>query len=271
MEFWALYIVSLPVIGLLSGFIGGLFGVGGGIVRIPLFLYLFPVFGVHADVLMHVASGTSLALAIPSSIMATHEQYKTGNLDINFLKSWIPALVLGVIIGIFLMRFVSSRFLEQVFAFVILIVSLHMFFTSSDFKITGKFPGIFIKSISAFFIGILSKLTGLTGGSYSTPVLTAYGYPIHRSIAVAASGAFFVSIFGTAGSIINGFGIEGRSRLSLGYIDLTAVLIMIIPIILTAPKGVNYANKLSQDKLRWVFAIFLFIVALDMIRNLYII
>lgn len=269
MEYWTIYIISLLAAGLASGFVAGLFGVGGGIVRIPIFLFLFPILGIHPDVLMHVAAGTSLALAIPSSIMASHAQHKSGNLDIGFLKGWIIALVVGVIIGIFLMRYMSSRFLEQLFAFVILFLSLQMFFTTSEFKITKKFPGLFITSIIAFIIGALSKMTGLTGGSFTTPVLTAFGYPIHRSIAVATAGGFFISIFGAFGSTVNGLGISGRPEFSLGYIDLTAVLVMIVPIIIMAPQGVRLANKLSQDRLRRIFAIFLFIVALDMIYGLY--
>jgi len=269
MEYWTIYIFSLLAAGLASGFVAGLFGVGGGIVRIPIFLFLFPILGIYPDVLMHVAAGTSLALAIPSSIMASHSQYKAGKLDMDFLKSWIPALVIGVILGIFLMRYTSSRFLEQLFAFVILFLSVEMFITTSDFKITKEFPGPILKSISAVIIGALSKMTGLTGGSFTTPVLTSFGYPIHRSIAVATVGGFFISIFGAAGSAINGLGVQGRPQFSLGYIDLTALLVMIIPIIIMAPQGVKLANSLSQNRLRKVFSIFLFIVVLDMIRNLY--
>ena len=270
MEFhWVTYILSLLAAGVASGFAAGLFGVGGGIIRIPLFLFLFPILGVHSDVLMHVAAGTSLALSIPSSVMASRAQYKAGNLDLNFLKLWVPALILGVLIGTFAMRYVTSRFLEQVFAVVILIVSIQMFFTTSEFKITKEFPGVTIKALSAFLIGLLSKMTGLAGGSFTTPTLTAFGYPIHRSIAVASAGGFFISIFGAAGSAINGVGIHGRPQFSLGYIDLTAVLVMLPAVIIMAPQGVRLANHLSQERLRRVFSIFFFIVALDMMRTLY--
>ncbi len=270
MEFhWVTYVLSLLAAGVASGFIAGLFGVGGGIVRIPIFLFLFPIFGIHADVLMHVAAGTSLALAIPSSVMASRAQYKAGKLDLNFLKGWVPALILGVLIGIFLMRYVTSRFLEQVFAVVILLISVQMFFTNSEFKITKVFPGRILKGFLALVIGGLSTMLGLTGGSFTTPVLTAFGYPIHRSIAVATAGGFFISTVGAAGSFVNGIGIAGRPEFSLGYIDLTAVLVMIVPIIIMAPQGVRLANHLSQERLRRVFSVFLFIVALDMIRGLY--
>jgi len=112
-------------------------------------------------------------------------------------------------------------------------------------------------------------MTGTAGGSFTTPTLTAFGYPIHRSIAVASAGGFFISIVGATGLAINGIGIYGRPHFSLGYIDLTAVLVMIVPIIIMAPQGVRLANHLSQERLRKVFSIFLFIIAFDMIRIIY--
>ena len=266
---WITYVLTLLAAGALSGFAAGLFGVGGGIVRVPLFLYLFPIFGVHSSVVMHLAAGTSLVLAIPSSVSASRAQYRAGNLDLSFLKTWIPALIVGVILGLFIMRYVSGRFLKEVFAFVILAISIEMFFTTKEFKLTKDLPGRILRAVMALLIGFLSVLVGLTGGSFTTPALTAFGYPIHRSIAVATAGGFFISIVGAGGSILNGIGIAGRPEFSLGYVDLTAVIVMAPAVLISAPYGVRLANRLSQDMLRRVFAVFLFIVSLDMIFDLY--
>lgn len=268
-SFWITYVLSLLAAGLVSGFASGLFGVGGGIVRVPLFLYLFPIFGVHHSVVMHLAAGTSLTLAIPSSISASRAQYKAGNLDFPFLRVWIPALVLGVVLGLFVMRFVSGRFLIQVFAFLILAMSLQMFFTTKDFKLTEKFPGRVVMRAISFIIGCLSTMVGLTGGSFTTPALTAFGYPIHRAIAVATAGGLFISLIGAAGSVYNGLQIAGRPEFSFGYVDLTSVLVMAPAVLLSAPYGVKLGNRLSQDRLRKIFAIFLFIVSMDMFYDLY--
>lgn len=266
---WITYVLSLLAAGVVSGFASGLFGVGGGIVRIPLFLFLFPIFGVHASVVMHLAAGTSLTLAIPSSVSASRAQYKAGNIDISFLKTWIPGLVLGVVLGLFVMRYVSSRFLVQVFAFIILAVSVQMFFTTKDFKLTSDVPGGIVRSIMAFIIGGSSTMVGLTGGSFTTPALTAFGYSIHRSIAVATAGGLFISVIGTVGSVFNGIHVPGRPVFSLGYVDLTSVVVMAPVVLLAAPYGVKLANRLSQDRLRRVFAVFLFVVSLDMFYDLY--
>jgi len=266
---WIAYVLSLLAAGVVSGFASGLFGVGGGIVRVPLFLFLFPIFGVHASVVMHLAAGTSLTLAIPSSMSASRAQFQAGNIDLSFLKTWIPALVLGVVLGLFIMRYVSDRFLTQVFTFIILAVSIEMFFTTKDFKLTDQVPGGAVRGAIAFIIGFFSTMVGLTGGSFTTPTLTTFGYSIHRSIAVATAGGLFISVIGASGSVFNGIHVPGRPEFSIGYVDLTSVLVMAPAVLLAAPYGVGLANRLSQDRLRRVFAVFLFIVSLDMFFDLY--
>jgi uncharacterized protein len=75
---------AFALAGLASGFSSGLFGIGGGIVRIPIFVYLLPLFGVPSPVLMHVAVGTSMALVLPSALASTRKQLALGNLDLAF-------------------------------------------------------------------------------------------------------------------------------------------------------------------------------------------
>ena len=265
---WIIYIGSLVVAGLGSGFISGLFGVGGGIVRIPIFLFMFPFFGVGQDILMHLAVGTSLSLAIPSAVMASRAQYRAGNLDFGFLRTWVPGLLAGVFAGIIIMRFTSSRFLEAVFAVVIVLAAIHMLFFTERLHIGKQVPVGLRKSLLSFPIGTVSMMMGISGGTLTTPLLTAYNYPIHRCIALATAGGLFISVTGTIGSLINGLGVTGLPKFSLGYIDLTAVVIMLPTVMFSAPWGVRLANRLSQKKLKKIFAVFLVIVAVQMVRNL---
>jgi len=265
---WLIYILSLAIAGLSSGFAAGLFGVGGGIVRIPIFIFLWPFFGIDSEILMHLAAGTSLTLAIPSAIMASRAQHRAGNLDFNFLKTWVPGLVAGVFLGLLIMRYTSSRFLESVFAVVLILAAVHMLFLSDRYHLGNEAPKGYLKSILSFPIGTVSMMMGISGGTLTTPLLTAFKYPIHRCIALATAGGLFISVVGAGGSIINGLGQTGLPRFSLGYIDLTAVVIMLPTVMLAAPYGVKLANHLSQKKLKKVFAIFMIVVALDMIYGL---
>ena len=95
-------IVVVALAGLASGFVSGLFGVGGGIVRVPLFAYPLPLFGVPHAVLIHVAVGTSIALVLPSAIASTRKQLALGNLDLAFFRTWALGILVGVSIGIVL-------------------------------------------------------------------------------------------------------------------------------------------------------------------------
>jgi len=265
---WTIYIGSLVLAGLGSGFVAGLFGVGGGIVRIPIFLFMFPFFGIDSEILMHLAVGTSLTLAVPSAVMASRAQYRAGNLDFGFLRSWIPGLITGVFAGILVMRFTSSKFLEAVFAVVITIAAVHMLLFTERLRLGEQVPEGLKKSLLSFPIGTVSMMMGISGGTLTTPLLTAFNYPIHRCIALATPGGLFISVIGAIGSVINGIGVSGLPSFSLGYIDLTAVIIMIPTVMFSAPLGVRLANHLSQRKLKKIFAAFMVIVALEMIRNI---
>jgi len=131
----AIYAASLLAAGAASGFASGLFGIGGGVLRIPIFLYLFPLFGVAQGVTMHVAAGTSLAIAIPSSAMACYAQFKAGKLDLRFLRVWLPALGLGVLAGVATARLAPGHVLEAVFAVVVMLAGLQMLFAGERLRL----------------------------------------------------------------------------------------------------------------------------------------
>ena len=102
---------TFALIGLASGFAPGLFGIGGGIVRIPILIYLLPLFGVAHPVLMHVAVGTSMALVLPSAAASTHKQLALGNLNLAFFRTWALGVLVGVLFGTALLPFASTEIL----------------------------------------------------------------------------------------------------------------------------------------------------------------
>jgi len=266
-DLWA-YAGSLAASALVSGFAGGLFGIGGGLLRIPIFLYLFPAFGVAQAVTMHVSAGTSLAVAVPSSAAAAWAQYRAGNLDAAFLRWWIPALAVGVVIGLVISRFVPGQDIKGLFAGVVFVAGLQLMLASENFELRDHL-GPLGSSLAASAIGALSALLGLTGGTFVTPTLTAFGYSIHRAIAVASTGGVLISAIGAGGYIVNGWSAVGTPAYSLGYVDGLAFAIMTPIVLIAAPLGVRVANRLPKKTLKRVFGGFLLIVALDMARDVF--
>jgi uncharacterized membrane protein YfcA len=263
-----MYGALLLAAGAASAFAGGLFGIGGGVLRIPIFLYLFPLFGATPEVTMHMAAGTSLALGIPTGFQSALRQHKSGNLDTHFLRTWIPSLVVGVLIGIVAARFLSGQTLTLIFAITMLLAAIEMTALPASLTLAKSVPGHPIRDLIAGLIGTTSTMIGISGGTFITPTLTILNYPIHRAIAIAAASAAAISAVGAAGSIFNGLHVSGRSSFSLGYVDYLAVGVMLPAILVTAPLGVKLGNRLSDKWLRRIFGIFLMAVAADMILRI---
>jgi uncharacterized protein len=114
-------IIISCVLGLLTGFISGMFGIGGGVGLVPLLVYVLKY-------TMHTAVGTSLVIIIPTALAGAMMQGYAGN--INFRGVWFVALcaVIGSIIGVAVMKHVNDAALRRLFAVLLMALAIHLFF-----------------------------------------------------------------------------------------------------------------------------------------------
>jgi len=262
------HIVVFALAGLASGFVSGLFGVGGGIVRVPLFVYLLPLFGVPHAVLMHVAVGTSIALVLPSAFASTRKQLALGNLDLAFFRTWAVGLLAGVLIGVVLLPFISTEVLQTIFAAFMLAVGIYEGFLKDRLKAAAAAPQGMVKLVVATAIGIIAALTGTGGGAVTTPVLQAFSVRLERAIAIASAGGLVTGAVATIGAVVNGWHVRGLPAWSLGYVDLAIVIAMMPTILIAAPLGVRAGHRLSETWLRRIYTVLLFAIAFDLVRKL---
>jgi uncharacterized membrane protein YfcA len=111
---------ALVVLGLLTGVISGLVGVGGGIVLVPA-LVLF--FGFS----QHMAQGTSTALLLPPiGILAAWTYYKNGYVDVRAAALICAGFVLGGLFGAKLAIFLPKETLRRTFGGLLFVLSLKM-------------------------------------------------------------------------------------------------------------------------------------------------
>src|SRR5262249_35230313 len=235
MEAFVTYIVVFALAGLASGFVSGLFGVGGGIVRVPLFVYLLPLFGVPHAVLMHVAVGTSIALVLPSAAASTRKQLALGNLDVAFFRTWAIGLLAGVPIGVVLLPFISTGILQAIFAAFMLAVGVYEGFLRDRLKAAAAAPRGAAQLAVAAAIGVIGALPGTGGGAVTTPVLQAFSVRLERAIAIASAGGLVTGTVATIGAVVNGWHVHGLPAWSLGYVDLAIVIAMMPTILIAAP------------------------------------
>ena len=110
-------IVSLILIGLLAGILSGLVGVGGGIIMVPLLVYLL---GFN----QFQAQGTSLAvLAVPVTAIAAFTYYKKGHLDWRFALVIAVCFVVGGFIGSKIAIGLDQKMLKKIFGVILLLIA----------------------------------------------------------------------------------------------------------------------------------------------------
>lgn len=117
-------IAILIAIGLTAGALSGMFGVGGGIIIVPAFVFFL-------GMSQHQAQGTSIGLMLlPIGILAAWNYYKAGNLDIKAGLIVALAFVIGGYFGSKLSLNINALTLKRIFGVLMLVIALRMIFFS---------------------------------------------------------------------------------------------------------------------------------------------
>ncbi len=260
------FIVVLLIVGVCSGLIAGLFGIGGGIITVPALYYVLTGVG-YGEHAMHVAVGTSLMVIVATSLRSVAAHAEKEAVDFGVLRNWQPWSVAGSLTGAAMSDFAPSRVLTGLFGAVALLVSAQFFVGRPDWRLASDMPGQTLRGLLGGLIGVLSSLMGIGGGVFGVTLMTMCGRTMHSAVATAAGVGVAIGLPGAIGFMIAGLGETGRAPFSLGYVNFAAFVILAGAAMFLAPVGANLAHSLEARRLRQVFAIGLLIMALNMLRN----
>ncbi|MDG2288212.1 MAG: sulfite exporter TauE/SafE family protein [Woeseiaceae bacterium] len=248
--------------GCIAGILAGLFGIGGGIVIVPVLEMVLGFVGVDPAIRMHVAIATSLATIIPTSISSARAHHQRQAVDLDIVRRWAPFVLLGALAGTWIAAQVHSRVLAIIFATLASATAVKMIFFPKSRNLTDNMPrGPLVKTIPTA-IGCLSSMMGIGGGTFSVMTLTLFNQPIHRAVGTAALLGLVISLPGTVGFIIAGWNDVRVPAMSLGYVSLIGFVLISPATVLTAPLGVQIAHLFSEKRLRILFGVFLMIAAI---------
>jgi uncharacterized membrane protein YfcA len=261
----ALLLVS---VGALSGFLAGVFGIGGGAILVPVFYECFRIAGVPLEVRMPLCIGTSLAIIIPTSIRSWRAHYLRGAVDTEILKAWWLPVLTGVIAGSVTARYAPERLFKIVFVAVAWSAAARLLLARATWQFGDDLPKGLLMKVYGFFVGILSTLMGIGGGLFSNLLMTFYGRPIHQAVATSSALAVLISIPGALGYVYAGWPAAARYPdvaalqlpFALGYVSLIGAMFVMPTSLLTAPLGVRAAHAMSKRTLEMAFGTYLFIV-----------
>jgi uncharacterized membrane protein YfcA len=258
----------LLAVGALSGFLAGVFGIGGGAILVPVFYECFRLAGVPLEVRMPLCIGTSLAVIIPTSISSWRAHYLRGAVDTEILKAWWLPVLAGVIAGSVTARYAPERLFKIVFVAVAWSAAARLLLARATWKLGDDLPKGPLMKVYGFLVGILSTLMGIGGGLFSNLLMTFYGRPIHQAVATSSALAVLISIPGALGYVYAGWPAAARFPevaalqlpFALGYVSLIGAVFVMPTSLLTAPLGVRAAHAMSKRTLEMAFGTYLFIV-----------
>ncbi|WP_298861842.1 sulfite exporter TauE/SafE family protein [uncultured Sulfitobacter sp.] len=259
--------VLLLVIGAFAGVLAGLLGVGGGIVLVPAFFYAFQTLGYGGDQLMQICLATSLATIIVTSVRSVLSHNKKGAVDWEILRTWAPGIVIGAVVGMLVVSGLRSSTLQAIFGVLALIVGLYMGFGRSEWRLGQAMPKGVARAALSPAVGFLSVLMGIGGGSFGVPLMSLYNTAIHRAVATAAGFGVVIATPAVVGFLFVTVDPLTRPPFTIGAVNLVAFVLVIAMTLITAPLGAKLAHAMDPKPLKRVFAVFLVLVALNMLRK----
>jgi uncharacterized membrane protein YfcA len=255
----------LMAIGAFAGVIAGLLGVGGGIVLVPAFFYTFASLGYGGDQLMQVCIATSLATIIVTSVRSVLAHHRKGAVDWAVLRSWAPGVAAGALAGFFLAATLKSAALQVIFGVLALVAGLYMAFGRAEWRLGTALPQGPVRAGLGGGLGFFSALMGIGGGTFGVPMMTLYNMPIHRAVATAAGFGIVIAVPSACGFLL--LPVNQAPPFTVGAVNLPAFGVIIAMTVLTTPYGVALAHRMDAQPLKRVFAIFITLVALNMLRK----
>ena len=254
--------VEYAMTGLLAGFLAGYLGIGGGLVLVPVLSFLFSRDPVIAHIAVQMAVATSLSTMLFTSMSSILSHHKRGAIIWHLVKQLAPGLLVGAVLGSVIADRIGNTALGYVFGVFALLVGLQMLFGGRNLG-DRPLPGPLLTNTTGAFIGALSSLLGIGGGSLTVPWLLCHGQQVQKSIATAAACGYPIAIAGTIGFIL--LGGQQTPEHSLGYVHLQALAGVAVFSIFGAPLGAAAVHRSSPVLAKRFFALFLLVVATKML------
>lgn len=256
---------ALSLLGIATGFLAGLLGVGGGMLMVPFLTAMITYLGVPADVAVKMGIATSMATIIFTSMSSVRAHHKRGAVRWEIVRHLSPGIILGGALasaGVFAL--VKGTAIAICFGLFVFASATQMLRKSTP-KPTRQMPGPAGQFTAGAVIGFFSGLVGAGGGFLSVPFMTRSNVPLHNAVATSAALGFPIALVNAIGYVISGYTASGRPGGAFGFLWLPGLLTISIFSVLMAPVGARMAHSLPVATLKKAFAAILYYAAVYML------
>jgi uncharacterized membrane protein YfcA len=243
------------LIGAIAGFTAGLFGVGGGLIIVPILYIVFTQMNYDPNVIMHIAVGTSLATIIVTSISSVTAHHKKGAVLWRVFRNLAPGLVLGSFLGAGVADLMSGQHLQLLIGVFAVWMAYKMFRGAHAVIDPNRhLPSAILQFAAGGGIGIASAIFGIGGGSLTVPFLNRHGVVMQKAVATSAACGLPIAVAGAIGFMWFGAREHIDVPNTIGYVHIYAFLGISTMSFITAKFGAKVAHRLSAAMLKKCFA-----------------
>ena len=254
------------ILGALAGTMAGLFGIGGGLIIVPVLIYSFEAQGLPQEILTHLAVGTSLATIVITSISSVKTHHSKGAVHWGVFAILAIGIMAGSWVGVYTAIKLPGTTLQKLIGIFAVLVAIKMWF---GFKATesGRIPGKPALVVAGSIIGWVSSIFGIGGGTLSVPFLRKASLNMAQAVGTSAACGLPIAITGASANMMMGQTNHLLPALSTGYVYWPAFLGIVLTSVLFARFGALMAHKLSADKLQKSFSLLLLVVGCEFLLS----
>ena len=259
------------LLGSFTGLLAGMFGIGGGSILVPALIFMFYRMGFDSSIVVYLAIGTSLASIFFSALSSAYSHHLKQSVEWRLVMPLSAGMVLGALLGAKYATSLSGDNLKVIITLFLLGIGSDMVLNYSKLLMDPTKKIVIVSRLTAplhgTWIGGLSAIIGIGGGSFTTPLLIAGGYNIRKGIGTAAACGAPIAIAGAVGYMYFGKDHLGLPHMTSGFIFWPAVLGIACASIITAKIGASISHSIPERTLKILFGVFLMLVGIMVAVN----
>jgi uncharacterized membrane protein YfcA len=251
----------LLLMGMATGFLAGLLGIGGGMIQVPFLTTLLLQRDVPSELALKTAIATAMASIAFTSLSSVRAHHARAAVRWDIVRAMAPGIVIGgLVAGAGAFALIKGPALGVVFALFVGYSATQMLLDRKP-SAARRLPGAAAQAAVGSAIGAVSSLVGAGGAFLSVPFMTWCNVPIHHAVGTAAALGFPIALASTLGYVIAGWALPATLPGAVGYLYLPALGVVAAASVLMAPLGARTAHAMDVRAFKRLFALLLYGVA----------
>ena len=253
--------------GVFIGIAAGLFGLGGGLMIVPVVTYCLVYFSnTPFDQAIIIGVSTSLASMVITGAMAAYAHNRNNNVDHALIKIFIPGLIIGSLTIGFFIKSIPGDLLKYFFIFYAFTIAYKLFKHQEASK-KSTLPNRLLSNVISFVFSITSGIVGIGGATLFVPFLIKNNIPPKLAIGTSSVLGFFIGLSASI-AIYIGYLYSGlNNQETFGFIYTPAILFLTLPSLIFIKLSAGWLLKLDDLLIKRLFSLLLVIIGIMMLLN----